>query len=756
MLRHQDLYYIYDVDKLLLGGTYSNENLLVRLLADSSIGGLWSARDDQQYCGKWRTDFYVGGQRVRPTRTEFAPEYQRTRFVADNVSIVKTVFVPVFGEHLDVVFVIVEAHNAGKEAQTLSISGDIRYPEFGWAEYVKFPDPFQRSKRVLSEQSQAFVVSRTQGREEEVRVVGGAIPIAEARMDDQSASLVFEPVVLQPDQSVTLPFAMAISPSGPEEAVVALAQIEHHRDIFYRTQEYFSRVVVGTCQVATPDAVINRAVAWAKVNSFRQRTKYPIGYGFTNDPPQDVVVVRDAAWFVFGSDYFLPDFSRDMLRLVQQYGVEEGGKLTEYINCCERPPYHYDYDLNINDDTPLFIYAVHHHFCATKNEAFLHDFYPTVQAAADYILKQKLGGLIYCSSEESNVWGICSWRNIIPAYTLTGAVTEINAECYRALRCAAELAERLGEAEDAARYARGADELRDTINAKLRSGRTGLYLLNIDTQGESHHDLTGDLVFPAMLGVADPETERRILDVLYTPMFWTPYGVRTVAVGEEGYDPEFGIRLMGGIWPNLTVWVSYANRKLYPDRLAEGMRNSYRICEVAEPRKFKNLVPGEFPECLHGENFQSRGMALSPWMPPTYLWLAVEGLLGIEPTVNGLRVAPNLESSWTWAAARKVPYAGKTISLFLHDGTIYTTQPAESEWPQKVYAEDVSHQIHCNAFAVALRSADGRAAVLVCADAAAQVELTLPRSLTGQPDQALRFPLAAGQSRLFEFTGKGG
>ena len=63
MLRHQDLYYVYDMDKLLLGGTYSNENLLVRLLADSSIGGMWSARDDQQYCGKWKTDFYVGGRR---------------------------------------------------------------------------------------------------------------------------------------------------------------------------------------------------------------------------------------------------------------------------------------------------------------------------------------------------------------------------------------------------------------------------------------------------------------------------------------------------------------------------------------------------------------------------------------------------------------------------------------------------------------------------------------------------------------------
>jgi hypothetical protein len=186
------------------------------------------------------------------------------------------------------------------------------------------------------------------------------------------------------------------------------------------------------------------------------------------------------------------------------------------------------------------------------------------------------------------------------------------------------------------------------------------------------------------------------------------------------------------------------------------MRNAYRICEVDNPMKFKNLVPGEFPECLHGENFESRGMALSPWMPPTYLWLAVEGMLGIEPTMRGMRIAPNLESGWTWAAGRKIPFCGKLLSLFIYKGTLYTTQTAETELPQKVYDEDISLQLTCNAFALGLSAADGRAVVLVATDDDIQVELMLPRSLTGQPDQIVRFPLAAGEARLIEYTGKDG
>lgn len=747
MLRHEDLLYRLDVDKLLLGGTYTNENILVRLLADSSIGGLWCARDDQQYCGKWRLDFEINDQKVAPCTTELAPEYQRTFYNSGDVSISKRVFVPITGERPDMVFVIVEATNAGKEPIRLRIKSEVRYPEVAWVQFVKHPDPTQRLKRVVTEQSPTLLISRTVGRDDEVRAIGGAVAIVEAHMDSQSAQTVFEPMELLPEQSVTLPFAMAVSPYGMEDALLTLAQIEKYAEIFAETQAEMRRVVTEQLQIATPDPLINRAAAWAKVNTFRQRTKYPTGYGFTNDPPQDVVVVRDAAWFVLGSDYFLPDFSKEMLKLIQQFGVECGGKLTEFIRCCETPPYHYDYDLNINDDTPLYIIAAHHHYVSSKDEAFLKDIYPTVRDAAEWILKQKLDGeLVICTSEEANVWGICSWRNIIPGYSINGAVTEINAECYRALVCAGEMADKLGDDQKAARFFEEAKKLRAAINSKLISKATGYYLLNRDVQGVEHHDLTGDLVFPVMFDVADENVARRVLDLLWTPMFWTEHGCRTVAKGEHNYDPEFGVRLIGGIWPNLTVWVTYANRKVYPERLVEGMRAAYRICEVDNPKKYKNLVPGEFPECMHGENYESRGMALSPWMPPTYLWLAVEGLLGIEPTMDGLHVAPNLPEDWRWSAARGVPYAGKVFSLFVQDGILHTTQQVDTALRQEVYEEDVSQQIGCNTFVLALRRGE-ESVIFVASDETRQVELSLPANIAGAK-RSEKFILQAGESRV--------
>ena len=118
-----------------------------------------------------------------------------------------------------------------------------------------------------------------------------------------------------------------------------------------------------------------------------------------------------------------------------------------------------------------------------------------------------------------------------------------------ALRLGGQLARLMGEDADAVRYAAASDDLKAAVNAKLINEHTGLYLLNIDPDGEKHPDLTGDQIFPVLFGVADEQHKRKILDLLYTPEFWTPFGVRTVGKHQDEYDPEYGIQLLGGVWP---------------------------------------------------------------------------------------------------------------------------------------------------------------------------------------------------------------
>jgi glycogen debranching enzyme len=283
-------------------------------------------------------------------------------------------------------------------------------------------------------------------------------------------------------------------------------------------------------------------------------------------------------------------------------------------------------------------------------------------------------------------------------------VTEINAVCVFALRIAGRMALLMGDDDDERRFSQAAGELSNAINEKLVSDVTGLYVLNIDPDGTRHDLVTGDQIFPVMFGVAGPERKRKILERLFQPDFWTPYGVRTVSNLEEGYDPDYGVHLLGGVWPNLTAWVGYSSKGTSPRRLVSAMRNIWKISEVENPKAYYNVVPGEFPERLSGDTFKSRGMAMSPWMPPTYVWLAYEGLLGFEPRVEGLRVNPHLPDDWSWVGARDVPVMGGKLSFFYYRRRLHSTMAVGSRSKSRVYDEDVTRHVDCDApFYVALR-----------------------------------------------------
>ena len=217
-------------------------------------------------------------------------------------------------------------------------------------------------------------------------------------------------------------------------------------------------------------------------------------------------------------------------------------------------------------------------------------------------------------------------------------------------------------------------------------------MLNVSDRGVNA-TRTADLVFPLLAGVADSGRARRSLDLLHGDEFHTPYGTHTVGSEEAEYHPNFGHGLMGGLWPNLTAWVAYAGRSVYPERLAEMMSSVYALSEPEDPVAGGHLVPGEFPEWFDGETFESRGMAMSPWMPPTYLWLGVEGLAGVTPTGDQPTIGPNLPKHWQWLSMRNLPYRGDRISFFWHKGTLHTTHAVSSLLPQVVYAHDVTDEV---------------------------------------------------------------
>lgn len=412
LLRHlQLLKYEYDVDKLWTGANYGNLEIFARTSAKSNLHGLWLSIDDQHYCGKWRINFYVEGEQLEATKTIFHPAHQTTIYKGSSISISKTFFLPYGDGFKRAAYFILKGHNLSDREKQMGIVCDIEYPEFVWPDYVKTPDLGQKQKRVASQLLDGKVISRTEGRESEIRVVGSTAELQAYFFSSRGASLTYS-MRLRPGEEKEEAMIMVIGNTG-EKVIEEFNLAFDYQSAFTNTYENVEKVL-DTSDIITPDPLINRAIKWAKINCIREQKLYPAGFGFTNDPPQDVLVIRDAAWFVLGSDYITPDFSKGMLDLIRQWGIEDTGKLTEYILCCEKPPFKYDYALNMNDNTPLFIIAAYHHYSITRDKDFLQRIYPTVRNAANWILNQRHDGLVWCRSEESNAWGICGWRNIIP------------------------------------------------------------------------------------------------------------------------------------------------------------------------------------------------------------------------------------------------------------------------------------------------------------------------------------------------------
>jgi hypothetical protein len=514
----------------------------------------------------------------------------------------------------------------------------------------------------------------------------------------------------------SLRLAVVYHKDGAAGSRPVLEALINDRRALHDTQRYFSQRLADA-RFLTPSPEISRGVAWAKANMLRIVKEYPHGWGSTNSPPSDILVSRDTSWFVHGYDYFWPEFSRDALEVFNG-AVQDDGMMIEYIRGVSG--YKTAYDLNINDDTPLHLIAMLHHYNATLDDGWVRDRLGLVVRLADYMLSQcDDRGLVFCKAKGVDMYGISSWRNIIPYYTLDGAVTEINAESVFALEAAAMLCAVVGEHEHWERYTTQAQHMREAMMDYLYNDDTGAFVLNYDQQGNYQDSFTADEVFPVLFGVADAEQRRAILARLQEADFVTPVGLRTISTADAWYFPSYGFGLLGGVWPDLTLWCAASlARNGMPDQAVHYLSAVYAAMEGGCT---SNTVPGEFAEWFDGGSLSNRGMYLSPWTSAKYLWAVAETIGGLDGyrTSGRPHLAPIRPKGWSWIAAARVHWGQRrcTYLIDLRSDTIYADMPelsAEEPFTCIYAGRDVSDEVTTSPVEVgAIAFEDERGAVRI-------------------------------------------
>jgi glycogen debranching enzyme len=695
---------------------------------------------------------------VAPGGFEFHPGHQRHTFeLPDSVSVIETIFVPRTGfDDPAVAFFVIDLHNGGSDERDLVVCA-----------YAKLAGTTPKDIEARYDAQLPGLVARNRSKPDWVRVLGATVAPSGYQTMEHAAEA-YDPqnvpplscdtsttgditgalslsVKLPPEATTRIAFVQAFSEHGEEAARAIFSSACDVEGQLRSTEQWYARMA-APAKVLTPVQTINDGAYWAKINMLRVLARYPQGLGFTNSPGASAAVVgRDLSWFTIGCDYLAPELSRDLLLRFAQT-QDASGKFPEYYHAVTGATQ--DYGLNVNDDTPLFILGCAHHHRVTADVEFLKTIWPVVTKAADYLLSQRDDrGLVICTATGEEVFGIAGWRNIIPRFTMNGAITEINAECYAALATVASLAQCMAELEPkyrelheqaGAAYQSYADALRDAINTHLLNPHNGMYLLNEDLNGNDHPDVTGDEVFPVMFNVAPVAVAYRIISRLNTPDFQTEAGLRTVSRLSPDYTPYRDVGLIGGVWPGLSFWYAFAAAKIYPDAMARNLATSFSHY-LLDP-KIYNTVPGQFSEWFDGESLVNRGMRLSPWEPPRYLWAAIEGACGLTPidVPRRVKVAPLMPSGWRWLGLSRLMVHGRQLSYFvIRDRDrfrVYATTELEVEGDLEVYEEDVSERVRgADPDVVVLALRRGHE-LLVCIGSTLGVAYTFPLSLTRMLD----------------------
>jgi glycogen debranching enzyme len=520
-------------------------------------------------------------------------------------------------------------------------------------------------------------------------------------------------MILIPGRRKKLRFTATFSPEGEREALRIHDSAATDGGTLKDTIEYYSSIL-QTAVLETPDSLLSQGAQWAKACLIRPVSRYSVGIASTNDPGNSTHLVgRDTAWYVHGSDFVDPEISCSMLQVFAR--THRDGLIAEYIdgNSGETE----DHGLNINDNTPLFVMAVAHHVKVTGHRDCLQKFYEPALRAGELILKERdETGLVKCTSDGMGIKAICGWRNVLRNEQITGAVTEVNSECYAALASLSELAEAMGDLTAKDRFAAEASSLRAAINRRLRNPKNGLYLRNIDLEGRAFTQASVDLVFPLICGVADPDTRIAVIARLSAADFMTAAGIRVLPEENPRWNPSSDSGCLGGVWPGATWWYAMSCSHSNPEIVADSLRRSY-FHYVSDPRVF-NTVPGQFSEWSDGQTLVNRGMRLSPWEAPRFLWAAIEGLAGLAIEHDCISFDPHLPDDWRWLRLHNLPVRGKRLSFFVTRETdglhVYTTARFKTELIQHHYEEDLPDAVETITTGLSLAAMRAGDETLVC------------------------------------------
>jgi glycogen debranching enzyme len=395
---------------------------------------------------------------------------------------------------------------------------------------------------------------------------------------------------------------------------------------------------------------------------------------------------RDSLIAAYQTLAFDPTIAADTLRLLagrqgttdDDFRDEEPGKILHELRIGELARLgevpHSPYYGSI-DSTPLFLVLLAEHARWTGTLDVFHELRDNVDRALGWIDRSMASaGHGFLSYQSTTTRGLANqgWKDSGDAIvTADGAIAsppialaEVQGYVFAAWLGIAELLERDGAADHAARLRSRADDLRTRFEAQFWSDRLGCYVLALEADGKPCEVVASNAGQVLWSRIASTERAEAVAKRLLEPDVFSGWGIRTLSNAERAANP-IGYHL-GTVWPHDNSLI------------ADGFRRYG--CDDAADRVFVNLLEAStdfpqqrLPECFAGFARDEFGVPVRyPIACHPQAWAAgamphlLTSTLGLVPDAFGRRlrvVQPRLPEFLEHASFEGIPVADGRVDL---------------------------------------------------------------------------------------------
>ena len=433
--------------------------------------------------------------------------------------------------------------------------------------------------------------------------------------------------------------------------------------------QHYDAILSSALQIETPDADVNRALAWAAIAldqdwvcSDELGCAYIAGLGPSrrNRRPQ-------YAWFFAGDGMIALqaalaigdlEHAREEIRFIARYQDSKTGMIWHELS--QSAPYldwrgKYPYMFVHADLTSPYISTIADYVRTSNDRAFLRELWPSVQKAFEF--SQSL-------IATDGLPRIPAGKQGADEQEPHSDELSLSASWVKACEDYAHLAALMGQLETAYDAQQRAQKARASFIGRYWDAQQDLPIQAYSRTGEPVQDHGLGAIAALNQHLFNRVQTEHVLDAIASWRFQSDWGTRSIPVGEPGFDPTSYAH--GSVWAVGTAEVAAAYWAAHRPNVAWDV--------------WRKLVPwstldsaGHMHEVLAGDTYQPQleSVPEQSWSSTAFLSTAVRGLFGLNADLEEgtLTVAPHLPAGWDHASINHVQMGNAKLSLAFEQST---------------------------------------------------------------------------------------